>query len=106
MASNNELKNFSKMMVDLLKLVLPKKLEFLTDIYIKNRKFLNYCFVCGVIGISVNMLVLYTFVSILPLWMANGIAIMSAMASNYYLTVGPLGFYFDLGKKEEKTPEV
>jgi hypothetical protein len=88
--------------VKILGALLPERYHKYIDLYTGNRKFLNYCFVCGVLGVAVNMIVLYSLVNMLPLWLANGAAILAAMANNYYLTVGPLGYLFEFAEKEGK----
>ena len=100
-----EIRYFSAAVVKLLGVLLPERYHKLIGLYTDNRKFLNYCFVCGVLGVAVNMVVLYSLVNLFPLWLANGAAILAGMANNFYLTVGPLGYLFEFHEKEAKKGE-
>lgn len=95
-----EVRYFSALVVKLLGAALPEKYHKWIDLYTGNRRFLNYCFVCGVLGVGVNMIVLYSLVNLLPLWLANGLAILAGMINNFTLTVGSLGYLFELSDKE------
>ena len=96
-----EVRYFSAAVVKLLGVLLPERYHKWIGLYTDNRKFLNYCFVCGVLGVTVNMLVLYSLVNLFPLWLANGVAILAGMANNYVLTVGSLSYLFEFREKEE-----
>ncbi len=96
-----EVRYFSALVVKLLGAVLPEKHHKWIDLYTSNRKFLNYCFVCGVLGYLINTIVLYSLVGLFPLWLANAVAIIAAMVNNFTLTVGGLGYLFELSDKED-----
>jgi len=97
---SGEPRHFTALVAGLLKAVIPTKYGWITKLYLDNRRFVNYCFVCGVLGVTVNTLILYTLVQFLPLWLANFCAIAGAMVNNYYLTVGPLGYFFELQERK------
>ena len=82
------------------------KSDLLVSFYTENYRFINYCFVCGVLGIGINQATLLTLSRYIPLYIANFAAIGFAMISNYTFTVGPLGYIFGQhGKPEKQEPE-
>ena len=97
----SEVRYFSALVVKVLGFIVPDKYQKWIMLYVENRRFLNYCFVCGVLGVGVNMLILYSLVNIFPLWLANGCAIMGAMVNNYYLTVGPGAYLFEFTEEKK-----
>lgn len=78
--------------------------EPLRGLYLGNVRFLNYAFVCGVLGVLINYVVYH--VAALFLWepaaFYGGVGV--AALSNYTLTVGSMKHIF-FGKGGEK-PEV
>jgi hypothetical protein len=67
--------------------------------YRKLWSFGNYAIVCGIGGTLVNYLILSTLVGILPLIIADVLAILVAAFWNYSLTVGALGYLTGLAPK-------
>ena len=78
------------------------RVKTLQGLYVKYMRFLNYAFVCGVIGVLVNYIV-YHLLS-LALWepVAFYVAVGVAALSNYTLTVGKGGYIFGLSKEEKQ----
>jgi hypothetical protein len=74
----------------------------IVKMYTKMWSFGNYAIICGVGGTAVNYLVLSGLVSILPLIIADVIAILTAAIWNYTLTVGYLGYLSGLAPKKNK----
>jgi putative flippase GtrA len=62
-------------------------------LYLKNTNFWNYGLVCGV-GVLVNQVVLHLCVRLLPLWLSDLLAILSAWLWNYSNSVGRLSKYW------------
>ncbi len=77
------------------------KYSWASDVYIKYMSLINYAIVAG-IGVFINMFVLYSFVAIFPLYMANGIAILIAFLWNWTLSVGPFGYLMGLQAEVEE----
>jgi len=63
--------------------------------YLKNPRFWNYAFICG-LGVIINQLILHLFVLYLPLWTANFIAIFTAWMWNYQNALGYLAKYWGM----------
>ena len=61
--------------------------------------FANYAIICGIGGTVINYIILATMVNILPLFIADILAILSAALWNYTLTVGSLGHLVGLAPK-------
>lgn len=74
----------------------------LKNFYIDHIKFLNYAFVCGGIGIPLNMAAYFAYSSALPGWLANLLAVLTVMVSNFTLSLGSLGYLFGLAPKTVK----
>lgn len=72
------------------------------DLYVKYMSLINYAIVAG-IGVLINMFVIYALVNTMPLFMANGIAILVAFFWNWTFSVGPLGYF--MGLQPEITEE-
>jgi hypothetical protein len=99
MATDTELKYFPKLVLYLIhKVNAPKLIE---NLYLKYMSLWNYA-VVGFSGYLINTTVLYSLVNMAPLWLANAIAVIIAFLCNWMFSVGPLGFYMGLNKKEEK----
>lgn len=79
-------------------LILLTKNKTIVHIYSDNWKFFNYCIITG-IGVIINMVVLLTFSNFIPLWLANLIAIGTAVIWNYHNSVGR--FSESWGMKDE-----
>ena len=74
----------------------------LIKLYTKMWSFGNYAIICGIGGTLVNYLILSTLLPILPLLIADIIAILIAAFWNYTLTVGYLGHLSGLAPKKKK----
>jgi hypothetical protein len=73
----------------------------LLDFYLKYIRFLNYAFVCGVVGVAVNYAVYHVAATLIWEPAAFYGAVIIAALSNYSLTVGPLGHWFGLEKEKK-----
>lgn len=74
----------------------------LKNLYIDHIKFFNYAFVCGGIGIPLNMVAYFFYSSVLPGWLANLLAVLTVMFSNFTLSLGSFGYLFGLAPKTVK----
>lgn len=74
------------------------KRDWAVDMYLKYMSLINYAVVAG-IGVIINMIVIYSLIAIFPLFMANGIAILTAFLWNWSLSVGSFGHF--MGLKQE-----
>jgi len=90
---------FPAAVLKLLTIVDPSK-RF-SGIYIKGLSFINYGVVCG-IGVIINMYILLTLAELLPLYLANMLAILTAWIWNWCFTVGPFGYLFGLSPRRRK----
>jgi len=72
----------------------------ISNLYTKFWPVINYVIVAGIGGVLVNYLILSTFITILPLFFANILAIAIASLWNYALTVGPFGYLTGLVSKK------
>lgn len=99
MATATELKYFPKLVLYLIHRVnAPKPVE---NLYLKYMSLWNYI-VVGFSGYLINTTVLYSLVNMIPLWLANAIAVIIAFLCNWTFSVGPLGYLMGLSKREEK----
>lgn len=73
----------------------------LLDLYLKYIRFLNYAFVCGVIGVAVNYAAYHIAAAFIWEPVAFYGAVVVAALSNYSLTVGPFGHVFGLEKEKD-----
>lgn len=94
-----ELKYFPAIMLDIIKRLTKDNYSWAADLYIRYLSLFNYAIVAG-IGVIINMFVLYSFVSIFPLWMANGLAILTAFLWNWTFSVGFCGWVFGFSERE------
>jgi hypothetical protein len=88
---------FSKFIIKNIHSVVP-----LLDLYLKYIRFLNYAFVCGVIGVAVNYIVYHIAATFIWEPVAFYGAVIIAALSNYSLTVGMFGHWFGLEKEKEE----
>lgn len=95
------LKYFPAIMLDIIKRLTKDKYSSLADMYVKYLSLVDYAIVAG-IGVLINMFVLYSFVAIFPLWMANGLAIFIAFLWNWTFSVGPMGYLMGLQPEIEE----
>lgn len=73
----------------------------LWGLYVKNARFLNYAFVCGVLGVLVNYGVYHILNRVVWEPAAFYAAVGVAALSNYTFTVGPYGHLFGLAKEND-----
>jgi hypothetical protein len=76
------------------------RLSGVEAIYRKIWNVINYMLICGVGGTTVNYIILSVLVNILPLLIADVIAILTAALWNYTFTVGPLGYLAGLSMRK------
>ena len=95
------LKYFPAIMLNIINILTKDKYSQLAEMYVKYMSLINYAIVAG-IGVIINMFVLLTFVSIFPLFMANGVAILVAFLWNWTLSVGPMGYFMGLQPEVEE----
>ena len=74
----------------------------LEDFYLKHVKFLNYAFVCGVIGVLVSYIAYHLAGMFVWEPIAYYVGVGVGALSNYTFTVGSLGHWFGLAKEPEK----
>jgi regulator of replication initiation timing len=95
------LKYFPALVLDILHQVTKDNYSQIADLYVRYMSLVNYAIVAGV-GVIINMFVLYGTVTIFPLFMANGLAILTAFLWNWTFSVGPMGYLMGLQPEVEE----
>lgn len=72
----------------------------LTKLYNSFWNPINYAIIGG-IGLLINMIILLTLALILPLWLANLVAILTAWSWNWSMSVGPFGWLWGFKERSK-----
>jgi len=70
----------------------------LANLYLRSMSFWNYGTVAG-IGVLINYTVWIVYVNLLPWFIVNAIAILTAWLWNWSMSVGPFGYFWGFSEK-------